>query len=346
MMAAMADPSTAAGTSAVFLDAARQAEYDTQGYTTVPLLDAGEVQALLDGYGALVPEADEEHIAFDFTRDDRSVMEGTLQLLQPVFARKLPEHFIDHEAVFWTFVIKPPGPHSGMALHDDRTYVDEGSGRACTVWVPLVDTSPELDNGYLCVVAGSHRIMPVASGTTVPNWFEPYDQYLKDHSQRVAVPAGTALIYDSHTVHWSPPNLSDRVRPAIAVAVVPAGAQLVHVVGEGLHTRRVYAVDQQFYVDFHPTAIESGMPDRYPLIREYEEPRVEATPEAIAAAIGTDEIPVPTGPVEAPVPRDYRPRQDGPVPDDGDTPADETVAATPAASRSLGARLRRLVAGR
>lgn len=308
MMAAMADaPTPAAGTGPVFLDPARQAEYDTDGYTTLPLLEAAEVQALLDGYAALVPEADEEHIAFDFTRDDRSVMERVAGLLRPLFAEKVPQHFVDHEAVFWTFVIKPAGPHSGMAMHDDRTYVEEHEGRACTVWVPLVDTSPELDNGYLCVVPGSHTILPVASGTNIPNWFEPYDQYLKDHSVGVAVPAGHALIYDSKTLHWSPANNSDAIRPAIAVAVVPRGAQVVHVVGEGMHHRRVYAVDQRFYLDYHPTLVEGGMPEQYPLIREYSEDRVSATPEEVARAIGADDLPVPTHEVTAPVPRVYHP---------------------------------------
>ncbi len=316
----MAEPSAAVG--ATFRDPAREAEYAVEGYTTLPLLDADEVQALLDGYAALVPEADQEHIAFDFTRDDRSVMEGVADLLRPLFAEKVPQHFVDHEAVFWTFVIKPAGPHSGMAMHDDRTYVEEREGRACTVWVPLVDTSPELDNGYLCVVPGSHTILPVASGTNIPNWFAPYDQYLKDHSVGVAVPAGHALIYDSKTLHWSPANNSDAVRPAIAVAVVPRGAQLVHVMGEGMHHRRVYAVDQQFYVDYHPTLVEGGMPEQYPLLREYTEDRVSATPEEVARALGADALPVPTHEVTAPVPRVYRPGE----PED---PREVTAAAPP-----------------
>ena len=325
MMVAMADARTDEDPGEIFLDPARQAEYDIAGYTTLPLLSPEEVQSLLEGYAGLVPEVDEEFIAFDFTRDDRTVMDGVARLLKPLFARKVPEHFVHHQAVFWTFVIKPAGPHSEMALHDDRTYVEEEHGRACTVWVPLVDTSPDLDNGYLCVVPGSHTILQAASGTNIPNWFEPYDQYLRDHSVGVAVPAGTALIYDSKTLHWSPPNRSDRVRPAIAAAVVPAGAPLVHVVGGGLHHRRVYAVDERFFVEHHPTLVEGGMPDGYPLVREYREERVSAAAEDVARAIGADEVPVPTHEVTAPVPRVYRPGE----PEDPTEARGEPPAATP-----------------
>lgn len=297
--------------SRILLDSERQAEYDAQGYTTVPLLSPSEVQALIEGHAALVPQAGGEHIEFDFTRDDRSVMDGVARLLKPLFAGKVSEHFVDHRAVFWTFVIKPPGPHSEMALHDDRTYVEEQHGRSCTIWVPLVDTSPEIDNGYLCVVPGSQNVSQAASGTNTPNWFEAYDRYLRAHSVALTVSAGTGLIYDSKTLHWSPPNRSETVRPAIAVTVVPSGAPLVHVVGDGLRRRRVYAVDEQFFVDYHPTLVESGMPEGFALVREYDEERVCATPEAVAVAIGTDELPVPTHEVTAPVPRVYRPADVG-----------------------------------
>ncbi len=313
----------------ILLDPERQAEFESLGYTVVPFLTAEEVQGLLEGYAALVPEPDESVIAFDFTRDDRRVMDGVARLLQPVFDRVVPRHFVDHEAVFWTFVIKPAGPHSEMGLHDDRTYVDESRSRACTVWVPLVDTSPELDNGYLCVVPGSHTILPVASGTNVPNWFEPYYQYFIEHGVPVSVPAGSALIYDSKTLHYSPPNRSDRVRPAIAAAVVPAGEQLVHVVADGLNRRLVYAVDEQFYVDYHPTAVEQGMPEGYELLREYWEERVSASPEEVARAIGADDLPVPTGEVTAWVPREYRPGEPEATGDAGDADAAPADAEDP-----------------
>lgn len=291
----------------MLLDVEHQREFEQVGYTIVPFLSPDEVTAAIDGYGDLVADADVGHIAFDYTRDDRRVMAGVRTLLKPVFERHVPRHFSGHEAVFWTFVMKPPSPDSELSLHDDRTYVEDDGGRACTIWVPLVDTGPELDNGYLCLVAGSHTIMPVASGTNIPNWFEPYRDYLIEHSVPVTVPAGSALIYDSKTLHWSPPNRSTELRPAIAAAVVPLGSQLVHVVGEGMHQRFVYAVDQQFYVDFHPTAVEGGMPPGYPLLREYWEDKVSATPEEVAAALGIDELPVPDGEVVAFQPRVYEP---------------------------------------
>lgn len=302
-------------------DPGRQREFEERGYVVVPLFPPDEVAALREGYQRLVPDPDAEIIAFDYTRDDRSVMEGVRDLLKPAFAPHVDRLFTDHEAVFWTFVIKPSGPHGELDLHDDRTYVDDRTVRPCTVWVPLVDTGPSLDNGYLCVVPGSHTILDVASGTNIPAWWGPYRDYLRAHSVGVEVPAGHALVYDSKTLHWSPPNRSPEPRPAIAAAVVPRGHQVVHVVGEGMHYRRVYGVDEKFYVDFHPLLVENGMPEGYPLLREYDEPEVSASPERVAAAIGADDLPVPVGEVEVPTPRAYEPAPAA-APDD---PADPTA---------------------
>lgn len=319
----------------VFLDAERQVEFDDQGYAVVPFLSAAEVRGLIDGYAEIVPEPDEEIIAFDFTRDDRAVMDSVAALLSPVFDRHVPEHFVGHEAIFWTFVIKPPGPHSEMCLHDDRTYVDETRHRACTVWIPLVDTSPELANGCLYVVPGSHRIMPAASGTNIPNWIEPYEAYLKRYARPVTVPAGSALIYDVRTLHCSPPNLSGKSRPAIAAAVVPEGEQLVHVVGDGPHKRRVYAVDRQFFIDHHPYSIESGMPSGYQLLSEYWEERVSADPDAVALVGDPGDVPVPTGPATPPAPRQNPPADDVAVTAPTGSP-DPARAEVPAAAPSRG----------
>ena len=272
------------------------------GYVTVAVFSADEVTEILDGYARLVPEPDRGEMAFDYMRPDRGAMAAVRQLLAPYWERHLPELFTDHEVVFSTFVIKPPGPDSRMYLHDDRTYVDESQHRTCTVWIPLVDTSPELGNGCLHVVAGSHRIMPAASGTNTPDWIRPFEEYLEAHARPVTVPAGTALVYDTRAVHSSPPNLSDRPRPAIAAAMAPRGTQLIHVRADDLHRRSVYAIDEDFFVRWHPRQLERRMPDEYRLLRTYEEAVVDADPAVVAAVCDPANVPVPTGPARIPDP--------------------------------------------
>ncbi|HYF46426.1 MAG TPA: phytanoyl-CoA dioxygenase family protein [Acidimicrobiales bacterium] len=286
----------------MFCDPAVDAAMARDGYVTVPFLSSDEVEEILEGYRRIVPTPDEGVMAFDYMRPDRSAMEAVAGLLAPYWERHLPGLFVDHDVVFSTFVIKPPSADSTMYLHDDRTYVDESRHRSCTVWIPLVDTSPELRNGCLHVVVGSHRIMTAASGTNTPDWIRPFEGYLAAHATPVSVPAGSALVYDTRTVHSSPPNLSDRPRPAIAAAMAPRGAELIHVFADDLHHRRVFAIDKDFFVRWHPRQLERRMPPDYPLIREYDEPVVDADPAVVAAVCDPSDIPVPTGPAAIPEP--------------------------------------------
>jgi hypothetical protein len=73
---------------------------------------------LADDKGELTPR----HVKTKSGKSDpnivlsKTVMAEVMNLLEPVFAAKLPEHLVDREAVFWTFVIKPVGPDGELSL--------------------------------------------------------------------------------------------------------------------------------------------------------------------------------------------------------------------------------------
>jgi ectoine hydroxylase-related dioxygenase (phytanoyl-CoA dioxygenase family) len=298
-----ADGLIASARTPVLRDEAADLELATAGYAIVPLFDADEVAEIRARCRAGLARPDEPGpMAFDYMQEDRGAMRRVEDLLAPVWEQHLPELFADHEVVFSTFVLKPPGHGSGMFLHDDRTFVDEEQHRAFTVWVPLVDVSPELDNGTLYLVPGSHRIMPAASGTGTPDWIRPYERYLERFLQPVRMRAGEALVYDTKTLHGSTANLTDTTREAIATAIAPRGAELIHVVADGPQ-RQVHVVDHDFFLDVHPNDIAAhGMPERYPRTRSYEEHLLEADPVAIARVCDPGEVPVPERGIDDPPP--------------------------------------------
>jgi hypothetical protein len=267
---------------------------EQDGYVVVPLLSAEEAERLRREYAEQVPGPRADGgMAFDYMQEDRDSMRRVTALLARLWEERLPQVFTDHRAVFSTFVHKRPGPESGMFLHDDRTYVDERAHRAHTIWVSLVDASPEIGNGCLYVVPGSHLISSCASGSRTPDWVRPYEAYLRRFLKAVPTRAGEAIVYDSKALHCSPPNTTETTREAIATAVAPRSARLVHVVADG-DQRRVYAVDPSFFVEVHPHAVErDGMPPTYECIAEYVEPQPVPAPEAVAAACDPDDVPIP-----------------------------------------------------
>ena len=198
-----------------FSDPTLESQYRDLGFVVVPMLDHDEIEEVRAGYRALVPP-DDHGLTIDYMRPDRTYMHEILALLGPVWRRHFPRLFVDHRPLLSTFVTKHPGEASSMFLHEDRTMVDETRYRSGTLWVPLVDVGPTLDNGRLQLVPRSHRIDQVLAGTGTPEWYRPYEDYLREQLVDLTVPAGHALYFDTRTLHASPPNLTSTVREALS----------------------------------------------------------------------------------------------------------------------------------
>lgn len=122
--------------------------------------------------------------------------------------------------------LKRPREGSGFRWHQDSPYW----GHACrhcdrlpNVMVTLDDA--DRDNGCFRLVPGSHArgFLPgLSDGTrlgplfTDPAHFDAQRQWLAE------VPAGSLVFFDSHIVHGSEPNTSDRARRALVLTYQPA----------------------------------------------------------------------------------------------------------------------------
>lgn len=275
-------------------DPVLDARFREDGYAVVPMLDRDEVEALRAGHADIAASLSSDGgMVFDYMQEGREAMQAITDLLAPIWERRLPEVFADHRVIFSTFVLKRPTVESGMYLHDDRSFVDERQHRSYALWVALDDTSPEIGNGCLYLVPGSQRIAAAASGSNTPDWFTPYRGYFRRFLVPVPAKAGDAVVYDSKTLHCSPPNRTPHVRRAIASAIAPAGAPLRWTFAEG-RRRRVYAIDEGFFVAHHPHRVEEqGMPEGYRLVDEYVEDEPVPSPEDIAAVCDPTDVPVP-----------------------------------------------------
>jgi len=115
---------------------------------------------------------------------------------------------------------------SGFRWHQDSPYwshVCKHCDQLPNVMITLDDADRE--NGCFRLVPGSHRsgFLPgTQDGTrlgplfTDPTAFDAEKQWLAE------VPAGSLVVFDSHMVHGSEPNRSDRARRAIVLTYQPA----------------------------------------------------------------------------------------------------------------------------
>lgn len=156
----------------------------------------------------------------------QEVHERIAALVAPRLAELVP----DHEIFLAVFIAKGASTDAPVGFHQDWTFTDERRHRATLCWMPLVDTDDQA--GAMRVVAGSHRwtsgLRP--SGEALPT--DPFPEDLQaDLGRRattVPMRAGQALVYDPALIHGSWPNAAARTRAAVAVALRPTDADLVH----------------------------------------------------------------------------------------------------------------------
>ena len=125
----------------MFLDPARQAEYDTDGYTTLPLLEPDEVQALRDVYYGLgkAPGDPERACISTFHTYDAEYKQKISDGVHGVLKPHCDEIFDDYKCLPANFLTKWPGGMSGFGLHQDLALVDETQYTSAEIWVALED---------------------------------------------------------------------------------------------------------------------------------------------------------------------------------------------------------------
>lgn len=240
---------------ATFVDPSLQQRFDEDGFVVISLLGEAEVADLrgfwagldttLHGFHSTIHEPS---VAYK-RRVDRHLKEVLSPALHGCLDRYRP--------VIANFVAKAPGPESEMPAHLDWSMVDETTYTSVGVWSPLTDTDDT--NGALGLVRASPRALRALRGTPhFPNFDDLAtiaDRFADEDRVLVPLRAGQAVIYDHRTVHFSPPNCSDRERVAVNLALVPAEAGTFH---HHLHPDgRVerFQVDDPFYVEHDITQV-------------------------------------------------------------------------------------------
>jgi phytanoyl-CoA hydroxylase len=193
--------------------------YDENGYLLVPgLFSADEVEEMKDALARiLAAEAGDTNHSWSAVSDRRLVLKGhhDLQYHDAVFTRMVahprlvavlieligPNVQLHHTKM----LVKPPEQGAPFPMHQDYPYFPHERHSVLAASVHLDDTDEE--NGCLHVIAGSHRLGPLAAegdSHTV--------DYPLESGTAVPAAAGDVLFFNYLTVHGSGTNRSDRIR--------------------------------------------------------------------------------------------------------------------------------------
>lgn len=110
--------------------------------------------------------------------------------------------------------------------HQDRSYwPDANANPVITVWIPLVDSTPE--NGCLYIWPRTHKTRLVShhqEKITGTGYTEIDEEHLvRARREAIALPitAGSAILFNDRCIHMSTPNNSDHVRWSVDLRYQP-----------------------------------------------------------------------------------------------------------------------------
>lgn len=193
----------------VFIDEHLQRRFEIDGFIIVPFYSDAEVNELVSLYYELHPSLETGFFPSTFS-NDKNYRKKADEEIQRICKRPMSELLVDIQTLFGAFIVKNPGPESGMCVHQDMTLVDESEFTGINIWVPLTDLN--VKNGALFVLPGSHRLFPTYRGSSIPEFFREVNDVILDYMVPIEVQAGTAVFFDQSIIHYSPPNYSDKPR--------------------------------------------------------------------------------------------------------------------------------------
>ncbi len=193
----------------LFCDVKHQDEFEKNGFVILPFYNEKEIKELEALYYRLHPINEKGFFPSTFSGDKnyRTVADAEIRRMCEPGIEKYCENI---KVVCGSFIVKSPGPESGMCVHQDMSLVDESRFTGINIWVPLVDLT--IENGALFVLPGSHRVFPTYRGSSIPEFFQNVSEQMIDYLQPVLLKAGEAVFFDQSIIHFSPPNYSDKIR--------------------------------------------------------------------------------------------------------------------------------------
>ena len=210
-----------------------QRDFEADGFVTMPVLDAGDIEALTQHcekvtsarvgrsthrglYLSLVDEGDVARRKTVIEEVHALVSDG---LLRAMHACRLH---------LGTYLIKPAGaPHTVPHQDPAMTDVYNGDDLTLTAWMALRDVT--LDTGALGIVKASHMFSRRAIGTPIPAFrtiSQGHEAMLFKYLSFIPLKAGEAVVFDTRCIHGALPNVTGDSRSAVAVRITPKDAPL------------------------------------------------------------------------------------------------------------------------
>lgn len=193
----------------VFKDEQMQETFEKEGFIVVNFYTSEQIEEVKNLYHSLLPK-DEKNFFSSVLCQDKEYRKTVDLELKRIGHCRFEELLTDYQIVNGSLFVKSPGEENYIHTHQDMTLVDEYEYNAISIWTTTVDLTDE--NGVMYFLPGSHRFFPTYRAPTIPMFFDPIKEAIKDYMIPYYLKAGQAVIFDQSIIHFSTPNISKDVR--------------------------------------------------------------------------------------------------------------------------------------
>jgi ectoine hydroxylase-related dioxygenase (phytanoyl-CoA dioxygenase family) len=224
--------------------------FHEQGFLKIgKLLDDDLVEVLCTEYDALFAEAQHSgryrNLAIDDTEsveEKKQAPEQMLQIMQ-MCERSIPYRKLLYHEPILDMIESLLGPnlqlfhdqalykpaHQGGAVfwHQDNAYWKCTPANLVSCWMTLDEV--DVSNGAMHLIPGSHRhAVSHDRSSSTSALLDLGDKIDEKDAVVINLPAGGALIHHCQTLHYTPPNTTDRQRRAFIIHFMTPGTRNTH----------------------------------------------------------------------------------------------------------------------
>lgn len=255
----------------VFKDERMQHQFDENGFVKFRMFSLEQIRRLHDFY--LQTQVEHETIIeqkkFHATNetDNTALIASADKLIKEVMFEEIDKHFFNYKTIAANYLVKQASERSALGSHQDLRFVDEEKFYSFNLWVATEPTNKK--NGCLRFLKGSHKYFDTIRPLPSYPWkYRDVEKIIEENFTDVSTEIGDCVVLNHACIHASYPNLSEQIRVAAILAMVPQKTQVVHYfLPEGNPNNEVeeYAMTLHDFVN-----LKGGQrPQHAPLVRKF-----------------------------------------------------------------------------
>jgi ectoine hydroxylase-related dioxygenase (phytanoyl-CoA dioxygenase family) len=203
-------------------DSIKDKKLNALGYCVVDNIGDIKTKQLAALFSSLTSNRD--NIPYDklftcLTVKDNDFKQDMHQGIRDILDDELNKHLINYSRASYTFQVKGIGNQSELRPHLDWSFTNEFNGSSTyTLWIPLVPST--IKNGTLFVLPSSHHYFKSFRGSGIQQSIDGLHDYIPQYLKPIDVNPGDLLIFNTRLLHYSPNNLSDKIRVSVMANLV------------------------------------------------------------------------------------------------------------------------------